>query len=44
MELRRFGPSDLTDGFSLDGLAGDDFRRTHHFAELDLPRSGMRGP
>jgi len=26
----------LTDGFSLDDLAEDDFRRTHHFAELDL--------
>jgi aryl-alcohol dehydrogenase-like predicted oxidoreductase len=26
----------LTDGFSLDGLAADDFRRTHPFAELDL--------
>jgi len=26
----------LTDGFSLDGLAEDDFRRTHAFAELDL--------
>jgi len=26
----------LTDGFSLDVLARDDFRRTHHFAELDL--------
>ena len=26
----------LTDGFSLDDLAGGDFRRTHEFAELDL--------
>lgn len=26
----------LTDGFSLDDLAEDDFRRMHHFAELDL--------
>ena len=26
----------LTDGFSLDVLARDDFRRTHPFAELDL--------
>ena len=26
----------LTDGFSLDALAPDDFRRTHRFAELDL--------
>jgi aryl-alcohol dehydrogenase-like predicted oxidoreductase len=26
----------LTDGFSLDALAPDDFRRTHPFAELDL--------
>jgi aryl-alcohol dehydrogenase-like predicted oxidoreductase len=26
----------LTDGFSLDDLAEDDFRRTHPFAELDL--------
>jgi aryl-alcohol dehydrogenase-like predicted oxidoreductase len=26
----------LTDGFSLDELADDDFRRTHEFAELDL--------
>jgi aryl-alcohol dehydrogenase-like predicted oxidoreductase len=26
----------LTDGFSLDTLAEDDFRRTHAFAELDL--------
>lgn len=26
----------LTDGFSLDGLAAADFRRTHEFAELDL--------
>jgi aryl-alcohol dehydrogenase-like predicted oxidoreductase len=26
----------LTDGFSLDALAADDFRRTHPFAELDL--------
>jgi aryl-alcohol dehydrogenase-like predicted oxidoreductase len=26
----------LTDGFSLEGLAQDDFRRTHSFAELDL--------
>jgi aryl-alcohol dehydrogenase-like predicted oxidoreductase len=26
----------LTDGFSLDALAEDDFRRTHPFAELDL--------
>ncbi|HKD93218.1 MAG TPA: aldo/keto reductase [Gaiellaceae bacterium] len=26
----------LTDGFSLDALAGDDFRHTHPFAELDL--------
>jgi aryl-alcohol dehydrogenase-like predicted oxidoreductase len=26
----------LTDGFSLDDLPGDDFRRTHPFAQLDL--------
>ena len=26
----------LTDGFSVDDLAHDDFRRTHEFAELDL--------
>jgi len=26
----------LTDGFSLDDLAHDDFRRTHEFADLDL--------
>jgi aryl-alcohol dehydrogenase-like predicted oxidoreductase len=26
----------LTDGFSLDDLAEDDFRRTHPFADLDL--------
>jgi len=26
----------LTDGFSLDTLAADDFRRTHPFADLDL--------
>jgi aryl-alcohol dehydrogenase-like predicted oxidoreductase len=26
----------LTDGFSLDDLTADDFRRTHPFAELDL--------
>jgi aryl-alcohol dehydrogenase-like predicted oxidoreductase len=26
----------LTDGFSLDAIAEDDFRRTHPFAELDL--------
>jgi aryl-alcohol dehydrogenase-like predicted oxidoreductase len=26
----------LTDGFSLDNLAEDDFRRTHSFAEQDL--------
>jgi aryl-alcohol dehydrogenase-like predicted oxidoreductase len=26
----------LTDDFSLDDLAADDFRRTHPFAELDL--------
>ena len=26
----------LTDGFSLDALAADDFRRTHPFADLDL--------
>lgn len=26
----------LTDGFSLDALAADDFRRTHPFASLDL--------
>src|SRR5262249_17129916 len=25
----------LTDGFALDALAEDDFRRTHPFAELD---------
>lgn len=30
----------LTDGFSLDDLAEDDFRRTHRFAELDL--AGIR--
>jgi aryl-alcohol dehydrogenase-like predicted oxidoreductase len=29
----------LTDGFSLDALAADDFRRTHSFAELDLGRT-----
>ena len=29
----------LTDGFSLDSLAQDDFRRTHPFAELDLDRT-----
>jgi aryl-alcohol dehydrogenase-like predicted oxidoreductase len=29
----------LTDGFSLDALAEDDFRRTHPFAELDLDRT-----
>lgn len=29
----------LTDGFSLDALAQDDFRRTHPFAELDLDRT-----
>lgn len=37
----------LTDGFSLDVLAEDDFRRTHPFAELDLGRTheelGARG-
>lgn len=26
----------LTDGFSIESLAEDDFRRTHPFAELDL--------
>jgi aryl-alcohol dehydrogenase-like predicted oxidoreductase len=26
----------LTDGFSLEPLAADDFRRTHSFAELDI--------
>jgi aryl-alcohol dehydrogenase-like predicted oxidoreductase len=30
----------LADGFSVDDLADDDFRRTHHFAELDL--AGLR--
>jgi aryl-alcohol dehydrogenase-like predicted oxidoreductase len=30
----------LTDGFSLDDLAEDDFRRTHPFAQLDL--AGVR--
>jgi aryl-alcohol dehydrogenase-like predicted oxidoreductase len=30
----------LTDGFSLDDLAEDDFRRTHAFAKLDL--AGLR--
>jgi aryl-alcohol dehydrogenase-like predicted oxidoreductase len=30
----------LTDGFSLDDLAEDDFRRTHDFARLDL--AGIR--
>ncbi|HEX5174381.1 MAG TPA: aldo/keto reductase [Gaiellaceae bacterium] len=30
----------LTDGFTLDDLAEDDFRRTHPFAELDL--AGIR--
>ena len=29
----------LTDGFSIDPLAQDDFRRTHPFAELDLART-----
>jgi aryl-alcohol dehydrogenase-like predicted oxidoreductase len=29
----------LTDGFSLDALAEDDFRRTHPFAELDLSQT-----
>ena len=29
----------LTDGFSLDSLGEDDFRRTHPFAELDLDRT-----
>jgi len=29
----------LTDGFSIDSLAQDDFRRTHPFAELDLART-----
>lgn len=34
----------LTDDFSLDDLAEDDFRRTHRFAELDLAeiRQGLR--
>jgi aryl-alcohol dehydrogenase-like predicted oxidoreductase len=31
----------LTDDFSLDDLAQDDFRRTHDFAALDL--TGLRG-
>lgn len=30
----------LTDGFSLDDLAADDFRRTHPFAKLDLTGIG----
>jgi aryl-alcohol dehydrogenase-like predicted oxidoreductase len=35
----------LTDGFSLDALAADDFRRTHPFAELDLgPTHEELGP
>jgi len=29
----------LTDGFSLEGLPPDDFRRTHPFAELDLQQT-----
>ena len=29
----------LTDGFSLDALAADDFRRTHPFADLELDRT-----
>ena len=29
----------LTDGFSLDALATDDFRHTHPFAELDLEQT-----
>ena len=29
----------LTDGFSVDDLAPDDFRRTHPFAELDLAKT-----
>ena len=29
----------LTDGFSLDALADDDFRRIHPFAELDLAQT-----
>lgn len=35
----------LTDGFSLDDLAPDDFRRTHPFASLDLAgvREELRG-
>jgi aryl-alcohol dehydrogenase-like predicted oxidoreductase len=37
----------LTDGFSLDSLAEDDFRRTHPFGELDLDATheelGARG-
>jgi aryl-alcohol dehydrogenase-like predicted oxidoreductase len=34
----------LTDGFSVDDLATDDFRRTHPFAQLDLAetRSALR--
>jgi aryl-alcohol dehydrogenase-like predicted oxidoreductase len=34
----------LTESFSLDDLAEDDFRRTHRFAELDLGglREGLR--
>jgi aryl-alcohol dehydrogenase-like predicted oxidoreductase len=30
------GSGFLTDGFSIDALAEDDFRRTHRFADLDL--------
>jgi len=35
----------LTDGFSVDDLAADDFRRTHPFAALDLAetQSELRG-
>ena len=29
----------LTDGFSLDALPADDFRRTHPFADLELDRT-----
>jgi aryl-alcohol dehydrogenase-like predicted oxidoreductase len=34
-----FGSGFLTDGFSIDALPADDFRRTHRFAELDLGRT-----
>jgi aryl-alcohol dehydrogenase-like predicted oxidoreductase len=35
----------LTDGFSVEGLYEDDFRRTHNFAQLELEpvRAALRG-